>query len=139
MDCDCSALPKMCTGRPSPGHSSWLSAVTMEQEKSRTTASTAERAVRSSVFDISRKAFEGYTTLTPALLLGVRWKRFTAAGAIASILAGNAVLGLAWAGHWPRTELLPVFWALVVGSLAAVLVSWLTPSRPEATARAFGE
>lgn len=92
-----------------------------------------------SVFDISRKAFEGYTTLTPALLLGVRWKRFTAAGAIASILAGNAVLGLAWAGHWPRTELLPVFWALVVGSLAAVLVSWLTPPRPEATARAFGE
>ena len=46
--------PKMCTGTPSPGHSNWLSAVTSEQEKSRTTASTAERAVRNRVLVISR-------------------------------------------------------------------------------------
>ena len=44
----------MWTGRPSAEASSWLSPVMMQQEKSRALEMTAERAARSSVFDISR-------------------------------------------------------------------------------------
>jgi len=93
-----------------------------------------------SVFDISRRAFEGYTTLVPTLLLGVRWRRFTAAGAIASILLGNAVLLLAWAGQLPTAGFLPVFWGVVAALAAGVLVSLLTAPPPaELIERAFGD
>lgn len=78
-----------------------------------------------SIFDISRKAFEGYLTLFPTLLLGVRWSRFTAGGALASMAAGNLVLFLGWAGVLPLFGFLPPFWALV----AAFLAAWVG-SRP---------
>lgn len=76
-----------------------------------------------SIFGISRKAFEGYLTLFPTLLLGVRWSRFTAAGALASMLVGNAVLVLGWMGYWPLFGFLPPFWALVMAFVAGIGVS----------------
>ncbi|MEM7307228.1 MAG: sodium:solute symporter family protein [Planctomycetota bacterium] len=95
---------------------------------------------RASVFAISRMAFEGYTTLVPTLLLGVRWRRFTAAGAIASPCAGFAVLALAWGGvALPTGGFLPVFWAVVAAFAAGLLVSLATPAQDEAGAdAAFG-
>jgi SSS family solute:Na+ symporter len=92
-----------------------------------------------SIFDISRKAFEGYTTLVPALFLGVRWRRFNAAGAVGSILVGNAVLGLGWAGVLPDLGFLPVFWAVVTAAVAGVGISLMTaPPGVQVTERAFG-
>lgn len=85
-----------------------------------------------SIFEISRKAFEGYTTLVPTLLLGVRWRRFTASGAIASLIAGNAVLALGWLWEgFPTLGFLPAFWAFVVALGAGIVVSLLdhSPSR----------
>ncbi|MDA8020452.1 MAG: sodium:solute symporter family protein [Thermoanaerobaculia bacterium] len=81
-----------------------------------------------SIFGISRKAFEGYLTLFPTLLLGVRWARFTAAGALASMVIGNLVLVLGWMGKLPLFGFLPPFWALVAGFAAAIGVSLM--SRP---------
>lgn len=83
-----------------------------------------------SIFDISRRAFEGYTTLVPTLLLGVRWSRFTAAGAVASVLAGNAVLLAGWAGWFPTGGMLPVFWAVTTGFAVAVGASLVTRPPP---------
>lgn len=82
-----------------------------------------------SVFGISRKAFEGYLTLFPTLLLGVRWSRFSAAGALASLAAGNGVLILGWLGLIPLFGFLPPFWALVAGFAAGIGVSLLRPRR----------
>jgi SSS family solute:Na+ symporter len=79
-----------------------------------------------SIFGISRKAFEGYTTLFPAMLLGVRWPRFTASGAVASILAGNVVLILGWLGWIPLFGFLPAFWGMVAGFVAGIGVSLAT-------------
>ena len=95
-----------------------------------------------SVFDISRKSFEGYTTLVPTLLLGVRWKRFTAPGAIASILGGNLTLAMGWSlgEGFPSGGFLPVFWAFWVALAVGVVVSlWTAPAPRETLARAFGE
>ncbi len=80
-----------------------------------------------SIFAISRKAFEGYLTLFPTLLLGVRWRRLTAAGALASLLVGNAVLVAGWLGWLPLFGFLPPFWALVSGFAAAIGVSLAGP------------
>lgn len=92
-----------------------------------------------SIFGISRKAFEGYTTLFPALLLGVRWRRLTAGGLVSSVVVGNAVLVLGWIGWLPTAGFLPVFWALLAGFAAAFAVSLLgPPPAAERTARAFG-
>ncbi len=82
-----------------------------------------------SVFGISRKAFEGYLTLFPTLLLGVRWNRFTAAGALWSMLAGNVVLVLGWMGAFPILGFLPPFWALVAGFGAGIAGSLVSSHR----------
>jgi len=92
-----------------------------------------------SVFEISRFAFEGYVTLVVTLFLGVRWRRFTAAGAVASIVVGNAVLLALRAGGQEPLGFLPVFWAFVASALAAVVGSLAGgPPDPVATERAFG-
>lgn len=93
---------------------------------------------RDSVFAISRMAFEGYTTLVPVLFLGVRWRRFTAAGAVASIAAGNGVLVLGWTGVFSGFGFLPVFWAFLAGVAAGVTVSLAVPDDGAAGAEAFG-
>ncbi|MBL8974648.1 MAG: hypothetical protein JNK56_28900, partial [Myxococcales bacterium] len=74
------------------------------------------------------------------LLLGMRWRRCTAAGAIASILAGNLALVLALAGLLPAPGgLLPVAWGLAAATLAAVLVSLRTqPTSPATLTRVLG-
>ena len=82
-----------------------------------------------SIFGISRKAFEGYLTLFPTMLLGVRWSRFTASGAIASMVTGNLVLVLGWMGYWPLFGFLPPFWALVTGFAAGIGVSLALPAK----------
>lgn len=102
-----------------------------------------------SIFSLASISFSGYVTLVPLLLLGVRWRRLTPAGAMASMIAGNAAyLGSIAASSAPleRAALspsllgfLPVVWGLLAAALAAVVVSGVT-SRDEAlAARAFGE
>ncbi len=91
------------------------------------------------VFGIARVAFSGYVTLVPTLFLGVRWRRFTASGAIASILVGNLVYGLGVAGVLPLAGFLPVFWAFFAGVGAGVGVSLVSPeTAEELTDEAFG-
>lgn len=93
-----------------------------------------------SLFDIAAFSFSGYVTLTPALLLGVRWRRFTAAGAIASIVAGNLALGLAFAGLLPAPfGVLPVAWGLAAAIAGALVGTALTrPPPPTLVTRALG-
>ena len=93
-----------------------------------------------SIFDIAGFAFSGYVTLVPTLLLGLRWRRCTAAGAVASILAGNLALLLATFDVLPAVfGVLPVAWGLLAASLAAVLVSLRTPpTAPAALERVLG-
>jgi len=76
-----------------------------------------------SLFDIARFAFSGYVTLVPTLFLGVRWRRFTAAGAIASIIAGNAVLLVLTVWELPSLGVLPALPACLAGFAVAVGVS----------------
>ncbi|HIA00446.1 MAG TPA: hypothetical protein EYN66_00780, partial [Myxococcales bacterium] len=92
-----------------------------------------------SVFEVAFIAFCGYVTLVPTLFLGVRWKRFTVTGAVASIVLGNTVYFMGLAGWLPLFGFLPVFWALIVGIAAAVLGSlWSAPADAELTLQAFG-
>lgn len=93
-----------------------------------------------SLFEIAAFSFSGYVTLTPTLLLGVRWRRFTAAGALASILAGNLALGLAFAGLLPAPYgILPVAWGLAAAIAGALAGSLLSRPPPEPTiTRALG-
>jgi len=92
-----------------------------------------------SVFEIASIAFSGYVTLVPALFMTVRWKGFTAAGAWTSILVGNLILLLGIKGLIPLGGFLPIFWGVVLGSIAGVVVSRRSTSvAPERIARAFG-
>lgn len=93
-----------------------------------------------SLFDIAAFSFSGYVTLTPTLLLGVRWRRFTAAGAIASIVAGNLALGLAFAGVLPAPfGVLPVAWGLVAAIAGALVGTALSrPPPAHVVTRALG-
>lgn len=81
-----------------------------------------------SVFGISRKAFEGFTTIFPTLLLGARWPGFNANGAIASLGAATVVLVGGWLGWLPMFGFLPPFWGLVAGFAAGIGVSLATRS-----------
>jgi SSS family solute:Na+ symporter len=92
-----------------------------------------------SVFRIGEIAFSGYVTLAPTLALGVRWKRFTCAGAFASILTGNGLLVAGLLGWIPLFGFLPVFPAFVGACLAGWLVSLATPDGGALARRAFGE
>lgn len=83
----------------------------------------------SSVFEIASFAFSGYVTLAPVLFFGVRWRSCTRQAAIASIVVGNVVLALGTAELLPMFGFLPVFWALVAGTITAVVVSRVTDGR----------
>jgi SSS family solute:Na+ symporter len=94
----------------------------------------------SSVFEIAATAFAGFVTLTPTLLLGVRWRRFNAAGATASLGVGTAVLFLGRGDLLPAFGFLPVFWAFIASMSAGVVVSLITAPPPEELTRlAFGD
>ncbi len=74
-----------------------------------------------SIFAIASFSFSGYVMLVPTLYLGLRGRRFTAIGAIASIGLGNAVLLWMWAQPQPVWGILPVGWGLA----AAIGGAWL--------------
>ncbi len=82
-----------------------------------------------SIFRIASLSFSGYVMLVPTLYLGLRSRRFTAVGAIASIVVGNGVLLLAWAQPSPILGVLPVGWGLAAATAAAWIGSrWGRPA-----------
>jgi SSS family solute:Na+ symporter len=95
---------------------------------------------RLSIFDLAQLAFSGYVMLFPTLALALLWRRFTAAGALASIALGIAALAAFQRGLLPTFGFLPVLPGFLVALAAAVGVSLVTRPPPPATlARAFGE
>lgn len=98
------------------------------------------------IYGLASVAFSGYVTLLPVLLLGVRWRRMTAGGALLSIVLGNAVYlialgdplrpGAALTASWGG--FLPSMWGLAAGFAGAVLGSRMTktPAPPEGSAGA---
>jgi SSS family solute:Na+ symporter len=74
-----------------------------------------------SIFTIASFSFSGYVMLVPTLYLGLTWSRFTASKAIASIVAGNAVLIAVFSLPSPPLGVQPVAWGLAAAVLAAVL------------------
>lgn len=92
-----------------------------------------------SIFKLATLSFSGYVTLVPTLYLGLRWRRFTVWGATTSVLLGNGVLVLSFAGLIPQLGLLPVAWgfgAAIVGAIAGSLLS--KPSNLEAAEAVLG-
>ncbi len=83
-----------------------------------------------SIFSIASFSFSGYVTLIPTLLLGLHWRRMTAAGAIASVVVGNVALGLTAAASAPVLGVLPVAWGLGAGLAAAIVVSRMSTPPP---------
>jgi solute:Na+ symporter, SSS family len=80
-----------------------------------------------SIFGIATFSFSGYVMLVPTLYLGLCWPRFTARAAIASIVAGNATLLLAFAWGTPPGGVLPVAWGLLAAIVFALGVAWRWP------------
>lgn len=94
---------------------------------------------KDSVFAIAGMAFSGYVTLTPTLLLAVRWPRFNRGGAILSIVLGTSVLGAGFAGWFPLLGFLPVFWGLAAAIGGAVIGTRLgRPVSQDTLNQAFG-
>lgn len=92
-----------------------------------------------SIFDIAKLSFSGYVTLVPTLYLSLRWRRFTATGAMASIVGGNLVLLLTYREVLPTAGLLPVAWGLAAAIVAGIGVSLFTKPADEAlTERVLG-
>jgi SSS family solute:Na+ symporter len=88
-----------------------------------------------SIFRIASFSFSGYVMLVPTLYLGLRWARFTAAGAIASIVVGNVVLIATWLLEAPPFGVLPVAWGLAAGIVAAIVGSRFGRPSPEGAVR----
>jgi SSS family solute:Na+ symporter len=92
-----------------------------------------------SIFTLASASFSGYVTVVPTLLLGLHWRRFTVWGATASLLLGNLVLLLSFAGVIPLLGLLPVAWGLgaaIIGAVAGSLAS--EPTAPDVLNRFYG-
>lgn len=74
----------------------------------------------------------------PLLFFGVRWRRATAAGAIASVVCGNAVLFAGWRELFDLQGFRASFWGLLAAIVAGLLVSWMTrPTADERLSLAF--
>ncbi|MCX4242420.1 sodium:solute symporter family protein [Paraliomyxa miuraensis] len=92
-----------------------------------------------SIFGIAKFSFSGYVMLVPTMYGALHWRRTTAAGAIASVVAGNAILLATWTLEPPLGGLLPVAWGLLAAIVALVVVSWRTrPPPPAVVERALG-
>jgi SSS family solute:Na+ symporter len=92
-----------------------------------------------SIFTLASASFSGYVTVVPTLFLGLHWRRFTVWGATASLLLGNLVLLLSFAGVIPQLGLLPVAWGLgaaIIGAVAGSLAS--EPTAPDVLNRFYG-
>jgi SSS family solute:Na+ symporter len=85
-----------------------------------------------SIFTLAQFAFSGYVMLFPTLALALLWRRFTAAGALASIGLGVAALALFTQGCLPSLGFLPVLPAFLVALAAAVGVSLASTPPPAA-------
>lgn len=81
-----------------------------------------------SIFEIAGFSFSGYVMLVPTLYLGLRWPAFSAKSAIASIVAGNAVL-IAMLMRGPSPGVLPVAWGLLAAILVALVGGLVWPRR----------
>jgi len=92
-----------------------------------------------SIFELAQFSFSGYVMLFPTIVLGLSWRRFTATGAIASIVAGVGMLAACQAGLVPLHGWLPVAPAFATAALAAVIGSLTSrPTAPERLRQAFG-
>jgi SSS family solute:Na+ symporter len=76
-----------------------------------------------SIFTLAQFAFSGYVMLFPTIVLSLFWRRFTAAGALASILVGIGSLFLLEAGLVPRAGFLPVLPAFLAALASGICVS----------------
>lgn len=96
------------------------------------------------VFTLGVWCFSGFAALVPIALAAVYWRRATAAGAIAAVLATVA----SWFAFFRAAEygrnpdylvlgMLPVTFILAASILALVVVSWLTRPPSAATIRRF--
>jgi SSS family solute:Na+ symporter len=77
---------------------------------------------------VNRTSFTGLAVLAPVVLAGLYWRRANRYGAMAGILAGEAVTVLSFFRVVRVPGVLPVIPALAVGSAAFVAVSLLTRS-----------
>ena len=75
---------------------------------------------------VNRTSFTGLAVLAPVVLAGLYWRRANRYGALAGILAGEAVTVLSFFRVVRVPGVLPVIPALAVGSAAFVAVSLLT-------------
>lgn len=80
-----------------------------------------------SIFGLATYAFSGYVMLVPTLYLGLRWRRFSGAAGIASIVAGNLVLLVAFAREAEPGGVQPVAWGLLAAIAAAIVGAWRWP------------
>ncbi|MBK8236657.1 MAG: sodium:solute symporter family protein [Deltaproteobacteria bacterium] len=83
-----------------------------------------------SIFGLATFSFSGYVMLVPTLWAALVWRRFTATAAMASIVAGNAVLLLTMRAGTPL-GLLPVAWGLAAASVVALVLPWAWPRRQQ--------
>jgi SSS family solute:Na+ symporter len=79
-----------------------------------------------SIFAIANHAFSGYVMLFPTIVLALRWRGFSAAGAIASILGGCLALWLYETGRLDPHGFLPVAPSLLISAVLGVVVSCVT-------------
>lgn len=85
-----------------------------------------------SIFALAQFAFSGYVMIFPTLALALRWRRFTAAGALASLALGLATLAAFTQGWLPGLGFLPVLPAFLVALAAAIGVSLASTPPPRA-------
>lgn len=97
-----------------------------------------------SVFDLGVWCFSGFSGLVPLILAALYWRRATAAGAIASVVAtGLTWLGLFLSdpgspGEYLVAGVMPVTWIVLASTASLIVVSYATkPPSPEALARFF--
>lgn len=92
-----------------------------------------------SIFDIAKFSFSGYVMLVPLMYGALHYRWVTAAGAIASVVAGNVVLLATTSLSSPPLTILPVAWGFGAAIVALVVVSrWSAPPPRAAIDRALG-
>ncbi|MBD3367468.1 MAG: sodium:solute symporter family protein [Candidatus Eisenbacteria bacterium] len=90
------------------------------------------------ILGIATEAFSGLAVLLPAVVAALWWKRATAAGAIASIVAGESWVALSHFGLVPDTGLLPALPAVAVAAVVLILGSVVSRPRTGAGAEWMG-
>lgn len=90
------------------------------------------------VFTLSTFAFTGLLACSPMMIGGVLWRRGTRAGALASLLLGQAVAIAGYNGWFPFWFGLETpFWVALVSWGTFVVVSLATPPPPAETVERF--